>query len=130
MRHQLKLIVRHGKPEDAKELKALVLNTIKISCKLDYNPEQIEAWCSIVDNEERWQHILEKQLVLIAIIEETIVGLSTLFNKNHIDLFFVHKDYQRHGIANQLYAQIEKEAETQKQITAHVSKPQKLFLKK
>ena len=31
-------------------------------------------------------------------------------NNDYIDFLYVHKDYQRHGIADRLYFEIEKEA--------------------
>ncbi|HEX7366351.1 MAG TPA: GNAT family N-acetyltransferase [Pelobium sp.] len=132
MRYQLKMTVRQGKAEDAKELKALVLNTIKNSCNLDYNPNQIEAWISAVDNAERWQKILTKQFVLVSLDEQKITGLCTLSESNYVDLFYIHQDYQRKGIATKLYTELEKEArhQKQKQITVDASKTAKAFFDK
>lgn len=126
------MIIRLAQFDDLTALQTLVINTIKSSCKSDYNPIQIEAWISGIEDEQRWQNILKNQLVLIAQDGKVITGLCTLAQGNYIDLFYVHHKHQRKGIANRLYAELEKEAkrQDQEQLTANVSKTARHFFEK
>lgn len=123
------VIIRKGQLDDLSELQQLFVDTITTVCKEDYNSKQIHVWTSGVGDKKRWQDIMAQQFVLIARDNEKIIGFCTLDNGNYIDLLYVHKDYQRQGIANRLYAQIEKESRRQGEnlLTANVSKTAKPF---
>lgn len=125
------MTLRNGKLEDLAELQQLFVDTIKTICRNDYTTEQIKVWTSGIENIERWEKIFKTQYVLVAERENKIVGFATLENGNYIDLLYVHKDFQRQGIAQKLYEKIEVEARRQRQtkLTSDVSKTAKLFFK-
>ncbi|HXH99021.1 MAG TPA: GNAT family N-acetyltransferase [Sphingobacteriaceae bacterium] len=126
------MTIRVGHNDDLSELQQLFVDTVKSICKTDYNREQIIAWTSGIENNHRWKDILANQFVLVAQENEKITGFCTLDKGNYIDLLYVHKDYQRKGIAYKLYADIEKEAKRQRQseLTSDVSKTSKKFFEK
>jgi putative acetyltransferase len=126
------MIIRKGQLEDLAELQFLFVETIKSVCKTDYNSEQIEVWTYSIKNKERWNEIMTNQLVLVAQIENKIVGFTSLAYENYIDLLYVHKDYQRQGIAHKLYTNIEDIAKRQGQTTlkSDVSKTAKPFFER
>ena len=68
----------------------------------------------------------------MAIIQDQIVGFGTLKNSNYIDFFYIHKDFQRRGIANKLLTELELEAKNQqtKIITSDISITAKPFFEK
>ncbi|MCU0391855.1 MAG: GNAT family N-acetyltransferase [Thermoflexibacter sp.] len=111
------MLIRTGHIADLKALQHLFVDTITHVCKADYDNEQIEAWTSGIENLQRWLDILSNQLVLIAEEKGKIIGFCSLHHGNYIDLFYVHKDHQRQGVAYQLYQEIEKEARKLKQTT-------------
>jgi putative acetyltransferase len=118
---------------DLKEIQEMYIETIKWVCKSDYNPLQINAWISGLNDTERWLKVIHTQFVLLALIDNKIVGYGTLKNGNYIDFFCVHKDFQRQGIADKIFNQLEIEArkEKSKSITADVSITAKpFFIKK
>jgi len=117
---------------DLEEMQKLFVETIQSVCKNDYNPEQIKAWVSGVKNKERWIEVIDKQFVLLAIIENQIAGFGTLKDKNYVDFFYIHKDFQRQGIADKILAHLEFEAENNnsKFITSDVSITAKPFFEK
>lgn len=117
------MLIRHGIIADSKKIKNLFLETIKEICKSDYNEEQINVCTTHVESNARWEKVLKEQFVLIAVDEDKITGFATLNHGNYMDLFYVHKDHQRQGIALNLYRQIEKEAirQGQTEITGNVS---------
>ncbi|MFN8316749.1 MAG: GNAT family N-acetyltransferase [Chitinophagales bacterium] len=61
-----------------------------------------------------------------------MAGFCTLDNGDYIDLLYIHKDYQRQGIATKLYSFIENEARVNNTtiIDADVSKTAKSFFEK
>lgn len=129
---QRHLVVRKGKTNDLTELQKLFVDTITAICSSDYDHQQIKVWTSSVENKHRWNEIIIKQLVLVAQDQNKIVGFATLDNGNYIDLLYVHKDYQRQGIAQRLLDDIEDEARRLKQIqlTSDVSRTAKPFFAK
>ncbi len=123
------ITTRKGQIDDLSELQQLFAETVSNICKSDYNNKQIEAWISSIENKQRWHDILTKQFVLVALDKDKITGFCTLDDGNYIDLLYVHKDYQRQGVARKLYDNIEKEAKKQNQtkLTADASITAKSF---
>jgi len=117
---------------DISEMQDLYVNTIKSVCKKEYGALQIEAWISGANNHERWLDVVTNQFVFLAIIEGKIAGYGTLKDGNYIDLFFIHKDFQRKGIAEKIYNELENKAKNadSKFITADVSITAKPFFEK
>lgn len=126
------ITIRKGHLDDLLELQQLFVDTISNVCQADYDSKQINAWTSTVENKKRWQNILTNQFALVAQDKERIIGFCTLDNGKHIDLLYVHTDYQRQGIAHTLYTDIEKEAKRQGQteLTSDVSKTARPFFEK
>ncbi|KIO53662.1 GNAT family N-acetyltransferase [Flavobacterium hibernum] len=117
---------------DLKEMQELYIETIKHVCKNDYNSAQIEAWISGVKNKDRWLEVINTQFVLLAIIENQIAGFGTLKDANYIDFFYIHKDFQRLGIADKILTALETEAKNHnsKIITSDISITAKPFFEK
>ncbi len=104
------LRIRQGTLADMYEMQKLYVDTIKSVCKNDYNQEQIAVWTSSVENTSRWLSIFDKQDVITAEYHDTIVGYCSLDTGGYLDLFYVHKDFQRKGIANKLLHEAEQRA--------------------
>lgn len=105
--NQDKITLRQGKREDCEILKGLFSETIKAICSSDYNSAQIATWISSTENEERWDEIMHAQTLIVAEIDHVVVGFITLKNGNYIDLLYVHKDFQKQGVASELLPKIE-----------------------
>lgn len=105
-----KLIIRHARLNDLSAMQKLFVGTIENICCKDYSPEQIKVWTSSIENVKRWNDKMMNQYFLIAEIGNKIVGYASLENNDTLDLMYVHKDYQRQGIADKLYSEIEAKA--------------------
>jgi putative acetyltransferase len=105
-----KISIRPSLLTDLSEMQTLFVETVETVCKKDYSPEQIKAWTSSIEHTNRWTDKLQNQYFLIAQAENKIVGYSSLQDNNYLDILYVHKDFQRQGIADRLYSEIEKEA--------------------
>ena len=125
-------IWRKGRLEDLTELQKLFVESVKSVCSADYNAEQIKIWTSSVENIKRWKDIMTYQAVIVAEFNNQIVGFTSLANFNYVDLMYVHKDFQKQGIAKRLYAVIEDIAKENKQtvLTSDVSKTARPFFSK
>jgi putative acetyltransferase len=126
------ITIRKGLPSDLPVLQQLFADTISKVCSSDYDTQQIQVWTSSIEDKKRWSIMISNQFVLVAQLEKKVLGFATLDNGNYIDFLYVHKDYQRQGLAYQLYTDIENEAIRQKQteLTSDVSKTARPFFEK
>ena len=106
--HNLSFRIASG--SDLQEMQQLFVDTVTNVCNKDYSKEQIQAWVSGVSDTKRWLNRSDEQFVLLANIDNQIVGFGTIKDGNYIDMFFVHKDFQGQGIAGKIYAQLEEKA--------------------
>ncbi|MEZ5045599.1 MAG: GNAT family N-acetyltransferase [Chitinophagaceae bacterium] len=127
--NNLKISIRLSKLSDLTEMQKMFVDTITAICKDDYSPEQINVWTSSIENTQRWTDKLTSQYFLIAELDNKIVGYASLENNDYVDFLYVHKDYQRQGIADRLYSEIEKEAINRKAtvLNSDVSETARLF---
>ncbi|MBF4467135.1 GNAT family N-acetyltransferase [Flavobacterium sp. LC2016-12] len=128
----MEITFRNATISDLNEMQELFVQTIQSVCKNDYNPDQIKAWISGVKNKKRWIEVIETQFILLAFFENKITGFATLKDNNYIDFFYVHKDYQRQGIAHKTLNKLEFEARNHhsESITSDVSITAKPFFEK
>ncbi|MCB0648436.1 MAG: GNAT family N-acetyltransferase [Saprospiraceae bacterium] len=105
-----KFAIRLAKAEDLAAIQQLFVDTIRSVCSSDYNEQEIAVWVSSIQNIARWNDKLTSTYFIVAEHEATIVGFASLADKEYFDLLYVHKDYQRMGVAHKLYTQIELEA--------------------
>jgi putative acetyltransferase len=124
--------LHQGNLNDLKCVKKLFFDTITFICQKDYNIDQIKAWRSAVENIDRWESLIKNQYFIVAKYNEQIVGFASLDNGNYIDVLFVHKDFQRKGIAQKLYNELEQQAvlNNNLKITSDVSKTAKKFFER
>jgi putative acetyltransferase len=121
--------IRLAKLSDLTEMQKMFVDTISTICKNDYSQEQIRVWTSSIENTQRWTDKLTSQYFLVAELDNKIVGYASLENNDYFDFLYVHKDYQRQGIADRLYTEIENEAIKRKSsiLNSDVSKTARPF---
>jgi len=91
-------------------MQQLFVGTISTICSPDYSADQQRAWSSSIQNMDRWERLITRQYSILAILDDTIVGIAALDDADYLDYLYVHKDYQRQGIATQLYDAIKLES--------------------
>ena len=121
--------IRRAQQSDITEILSLFVDTIRHTCKDDYQEEQIQVWTSSAQNREKWLTRINTQYFILAEINGSLVGFASLENGNYLDVLYVHKDHLRQGIAHQLYENIKKKSleSGSTQLTAHVSKTARPF---
>ncbi|WP_339752280.1 GNAT family N-acetyltransferase [uncultured Winogradskyella sp.] len=105
MKNQIE--IRQAALEDLQEITSLFRDTIIHVNSKDYSEQQIKVWASGADDIKKWEDRINKFYFIIAEIENSVVGFAYLKNGNYFDGLFVHKDYQRLGIASKLMRIIE-----------------------
>jgi len=76
----------------------------------DYSESQVRAWAPDVIDEEKFGQRCESKSTWVAKIEDRIAGFSDLEPNGHVDMLFVHPDFQRRGVARALLQHVEKAA--------------------
>jgi putative acetyltransferase len=129
---QNKIILRQAFLADLPEMKELFRGTIMLVCSNEYDAAQRAVWASSSEKTERWNDLINTQYVLLAMREGVIVGFGSLLNGDYLDFMYVHKDYQRQGIAEILLNALEAEAirRNTKEITSDISKTARPFFEK
>jgi putative acetyltransferase len=99
--------IRQATSKDLPQITSIFRDTITNVNSKDYSEQQIEVWASGADDKDKWEERIKKLYFIVAEIKNTIVGFAYLKNGNYFDGLFVHKDYQRRGIASKLIRIIE-----------------------
>lgn len=99
--------------QDVGMITQLFRDTIQNVNSKDYPADEIEDWSSWWTDHDKWQERIEEQYFVKAMIEDKIVGFSSLATDGYLDFMFTHKDYQRHGVAGNLIRKIERKAKEQ-----------------
>jgi putative acetyltransferase len=99
--------------QDVGMITLLFRDTIQNVNSKDYPADEIDDWSSWWTDQDKWQERIEEQYFIKAMIEDKIVGFSSLAPDGYLDFMFTHKDYQRQGVAAGLISKIEKKAKEQ-----------------
>ena len=102
------MIIREYQQDDCKEITELFYNTVHTVNSKDYTEEQLTVWATGRVDLEQWDRSLQEHFSLIAVDEGKIVGFGDMDSTGYLDRLYVHKDYQRKGIATALCEALEK----------------------
>ena len=96
---------------DIPEIQALFHATVLTINSKDYTQEEVEDWASCGNCIEHWKDLLVKNDYIGAIDRQgKIVGFSSMNAEGYLHSMFVHKDWQRRGVATLLLSEVEKMA--------------------
>jgi putative acetyltransferase len=84
------------------EMMKMFYDTVHTVSAKDYNTEQLERWAPTHPDVVSWHQRLGHNICKVALLNETIAGFAELTDEGHVDTMYVHKDYQRKGIATRL----------------------------
>ena len=93
------MIVREYQRDDCKEIAELFYNTVHTVNANDYTEEQLTAWATGNADLEQWDRSLQEHFSLVAVDAGMIVGFGDIDSTGYLDRLYVHKNYQRKGIA-------------------------------
>lgn len=124
--------LRRATLADLDQVRELFFDTVTTVNTAHYNPKQVKAWSSGYDNIERWTNRILEHHFFVADINGVIAGFASITADGYLDVLFVHKDFQRRGVALSLLNQIKKVAHTPgiNRITSDVSITARPFFEK
>lgn len=111
------MILRAYRPSDLREILELFYNTVHTVNAGDYTPRQLSAWADGSADLAEWNRTLLEHTALAAVEGETIVGFGDIDASGYLDRLYVHKDFQRRGIASALCDALERSVEAERIVT-------------
>ena len=118
--------------EDIPAIVEMYRATVHTINAADYTPAQLKVWADGAVNYPRWEKAIKEQYFVLAEINGSLAGFSSIAKDGYLDFMYVNKDHQRCGVASALLREIERKAAEQKnpEIYSHVSKTARGFFLK
>ena len=105
--------IRKFQLSDLSQIVLLFYETVHFVNKQDYSQEQLDAWAPKDEETLKvitWKDSLNHNVTYVAEIDGTIIGFADMTQKGYLDRLYIHKDFQRQGIASGLVNCLESEA--------------------
>lgn len=107
--------IRQATIEDVVEIKKLYYETVTTVNAKDYTPQQIQSWIkpfletdTTTSDKRKFSDKIIEQYFIVAIIDNVITGFASVEDNGYLDFMYVHKDFQRHGVAKTLLTELER----------------------
>ena len=123
------MTLREYDASDCGELADLFYQTVHSVNARDYTKEQLDVWATGTVDLQAWNQSFLEHITMIAVENGEIVGFGDIAPDGYLDRLYVHRDYQRKGIASAVCDQLEK-AVSPDRITTHASITAKPFFEK
>lgn len=101
------MYIRNYKPEDCREIINLFYETVHTVNKRDYTEAQLNVWATKNINSELWNKSFLKNFTVVACEDDLIIGFGDITDTGYLDRLYVHKDYQRKGVATKIVDSLE-----------------------
>ena len=92
--------IRQYESADCKQLAELFYQTVHNINSKDYSEEQVNAWATGNIDLQEWDKSFLNHYTVVAVKDNIIVGFGDIDKSGYLDRLYVHKDYQRQGIAS------------------------------
>lgn len=114
------MTIRRYKSADCAVLAKLFYDTVHSVNARDYTEEQLNAWADGRVDLRQWDSSLSRHFSLVAEENGIIIGFGDIDESGYLDRLYVHKDYQRRGVASVLCDRLERAFSVEK-ISTHAS---------
>jgi putative acetyltransferase len=101
------MFLRRYQPSDCREMAELFYNTVHTINAKDYTKEQLDVWATGHVDLEKWNQSFQEHFSLVAIENKIIIGFGDIDKTGYLDRLFVHKDYQKKGVATAICDKLE-----------------------
>lgn len=120
------MFIRKYIPSDCKQLTQLFYDTVHTINVKDYTDEQLNVWATSHVDLEEWHKSFSEHFTVVGVENNVIVGFGDIDFSGYLDRLYVHKDYQRQGVATAICNVLENAVVADKIIT-HASITAKPF---
>lgn len=120
------MVLRKYKASDCEQLAELFYQTVHTVNAKDYTNEQLDVWADGNVDLKEWDKSFSEHYTIVCIKDDSIVGFGDIDRTGYLDRLFVHKDYQRQGIATSICNELEQAVNVNK-IKTHASITAKPF---
>ena len=111
------MIIRQYETTDCEYLVKLFYHTVHTINARDYSQEQLNVWATENIDLEVWNKSLSEHYTVVAVENNIIVGFGDIDKSGYLDRLYVHKDYQRQGIATAICNKLEQAVKVNKIMT-------------
>ncbi len=111
------MTLRPYRSSDLREIAELFYTTVHTVNAGDYAPEQLDAWADGSPDLAEWDRTLSEHTALVAAEDGKILGFGDISRTGYLDRLYVHRDFQRRGIASALCAALEEAVEAERIVT-------------
>lgn len=118
------MVIRKYKTSDCEQLAELFYQTVHNVNDKDYTNEQLDAWADGNVDLKEWDKSFTEHYTIVCIKDDIIVGFGDIDTTGYLDRLFVHKDYQRQGVATAICNELERQC---KKVVTHASITAKPF---
>lgn len=94
------MFIREYRSSDCKVLAELFYNTVHTVNAKDYTKEQLEVWATGNIDLVRWDLSFQEHYSVVALAGKVITGFGDIDRTGYLDRLYVHRDYQRIGVAS------------------------------
>lgn len=101
------MILRKYISSDCEQLAKLFFQTVHSVNAKDYTKEQLDVWATGKVDLKDWDKSFTEHYTVVAIENNKIVGFGDIDYTGYLDRLFVHRDYQRKGIATAICNKLE-----------------------
>lgn len=118
------MLIREYISSDCEQIAELFYQTVHTVNAKDYAQEQLCVWATGHIDLSAWNKSFLEHNTRVAVKNDMIVGFGDIDKTGYLDRLYVHKDYQRQGVATALCNELERGFD---KITTHASITAKPF---
>ena len=120
------MYLREYKPTDCEHIAKLFYQTVHSVNATDYTEEQLNVWATGNVDLNKWNESFLEHYTVVAVSNNEIVGFGDIDKSGYLDRLYVHKDFQKQGIASAICDELENSVK-ENHIVTHASITAKPF---
>lgn len=101
------MLLRAYRPADCPRMARLFYDTVHTVNAADYTPQQLDAWADGRPDLAAWDRSFRRHCTLLAEEDGTLAGFADMAPDGYLDRLYVHREFQRRGVAAALCSALE-----------------------